>query len=243
MKHIIILVILLFVLTSPALAIYKWTDSKGAIHFTDLPPSEASQIENLKLQTGPAALTDTFDDDVVSKAWLRANSNDPNIFIEKDDNLIIIAPGNTDMWYDTFTAPLLYKRINGTLNFEAEVKLEFKSNGSDKGGLILWTDDRGRNDFLLLCKSKNEDINFRRITGKESVKGTEPGYTDDSISFKLVKDGENFSAYYSKDGTDWAELGSLIFQPGVNLNIGLFSCSWKPAPSKATFYYFVVKQK
>lgn len=244
MKKILILIVIC-ILLYPLLtfAIYKWVDENGVIHFTDYPPKNGNKkYVDLNFNKDLSELSDSFGDRLVGKDWIKANIDDPDSLIEKGDSLTLISPGDRDIWYNTFTAPVLYKKIRKVKDFQVEVKLSFKTNGSDKAGIVLWTDKRGKGDIVLLCKSKDEDINFRRIIGSESIKGTEPSYDKEEVILRLIRNGDKIKGEYSEDGSEWINLGEVDFPIEGPLNIGIFGCSWKPNPTKIKFDYFAVKE-
>lgn len=242
----VILIFLLLIAANPisVYAIYKWTDNNGIVHFTDFPPSgNENEYVDVELDKNLSDLNDSFGDGLLDKGWIKVNIDSPDSLIEKGDSLTFLVPGDRDIWYDRFDAPVIFKKIKKVKDFLVEVKLGFTTNGSDKAGIVLWTDKRGKGDIVLICKSKAEDINFRRIIGSDSVKGNEPIYDKDKVIFRLSRKGDSMTGSYSEDGTDWTDLGTVDFSVEGPLNIGIFGSSWKDVPAKITFDYFSIKEQ
>jgi len=97
--------------------------------------------------------------------------------------------------------------------------------------------------WYLSVKSKDEDINFRRIIGSDSQKGTEPTYDKENVIFRLSREEDRIKGSYSEDGGDWTDLGEVDFPMEGPVNIGIFGCSWKSNPAKIIFDYFSVSEQ
>jgi len=241
-KKAIFLFLLLFLLPLECFGIYKWIDSEGIPHFTDYPPPEGTEFNRLNKEVNLQALSDSFDDKEVDVSWERLNQKGDDNFNEKinPNSLTITSSGGTDIWDDVFTAPTIYKMFDMDWDFKIETKVEYKTNGSDKAGFVLWSDALGMYENITFACEKNKEIYFAKtIKNKTKAEGRVMAELE-SVYLRLQKKGENIAASYSKDGSAWADVGQTTIDFPYTVNIGLFSASWGQKSTSVKFDYFKI---
>lgn len=62
----------------------------------------------------------------------------------------------------------------------------------------------------------------------------------DTVYLKMIKYGNNFTAFYSSVNTNWTQIGGTATAVLTSLKVGLFGSSWSSAAAtaKADWFFF-----
>lgn len=141
--------------------------------------------------------------------------------------------------------PFLYTTVSG--DFEASTygfavnawSADFKSFG------ILA--EINYNNYIYLSSEWSNTLGSRiiaygKVNGKNVALSTNVAYGTSSTYFRMEKNGNIFSSYFSLDNQNWIDLGdlSLLIDPNDTLKLGLAVVSARRKAYSAGFDYFEV---
>ncbi len=131
-------------------------------------------------------------------------------------------------------------------SFTAEAEVSIKAQADIQGaGLIVWEQD-GNNMLLVRgIKDGKHVIDFTAVSDGEITEHFEVEYAESYVFLRLVRIGDSFTGWYSKNGTDWIRLGTIqvMFKPTVKTGVFMVN-SQENMKLQADFNYFRVhKQK
>ena len=150
-----------------------------------------------------------------------------------------ITGAGDDTWQGTDEYSTLYAPAGGDEDWEAVVKVEAQqnTNGSAKAGIIV------RNDMTLPGTSKGYAmVGIRPSGGIEFLADTDGnGQLNTSVAGGTTSypdlgeaeaSGADYTAYFSKDGTAWTQVGGMVNLTGAaaTQDVGMFTVSHTPPP-------------
>jgi len=152
-------------------------------------------------------------------------------------------PGNLSIYSD---GQAVFARVVQFCSgpFTAEVEVSVKAKEDIQGaGLIIW-EQEGNNMLLVRgMKDGKQVIDFTAVSGGEITEHFEVEYPESYVYLRLVRDGDSFTAWYSKNGNDWLRLGTIqvVFKPTVKTGVFMVN-SQEDMKLQADFNYFRVHQ-
>jgi hypothetical protein len=106
-----------------------------------------------------------------------------------------------------------YDELTGDLEIQAKVS-SWNSAGSAtaRGGLMMRSSTNPQAAFALvaLAGKKGAYFQWRSVDGGKAVEKSFNGNLPLPVWLKLRKSGSTFSAYYSKNGTSWSQIGAPV---------------------------------
>ena len=238
---------------------YKWIGKDGVLHISDknpppskkakgevgvirfkstaIPPSPEISFETLSKFRGFVTDSSRSDAFVIldrSKKWGFLNEKNGSV-TTANQSLLLTAKGDSNIYQNTFTAPILSQDIGGVNKFSAQVSIEYKGEDEDNAtGIILFT--KGTKKWLTFSFSSGQNVGWKDQDGK----GNEIPYKSDRITLKIFHFEGNSFLYYVED--DKWKLLDEVESGGYNA-LGLFAFSWLKADVTANFRNFVFTVK
>ncbi|MGD0770192.1 MAG: hypothetical protein ABSB42_18575, partial [Tepidisphaeraceae bacterium] len=159
-----------------------------------------------------------------------------------------IAAG-TDTASGTITATLddqfnfAYQPITGSASISAQLLSLTNAdngNGTPQAGVMYRASTNPNDPFFELVQTSANSLllEYRTTTSGSVTTQALSGVPVGSEYVKIVRDGSNFSGYYSSNGTTWTQLGSTITITAMpsTANVGLAAtASYNPQLTDATF--------
>ncbi len=101
------------------------------------------------------------------------------------------------------------------------------TTGYEQAGLILYKDDMHFVQVARMHKNGNPVLamNSRDGGGVSDVGTQRTGYTNETVYFKITKNQDQYTCYYSEDERAWEELGTVTNASLEDARIGVFSSS------------------
>lgn len=153
--------------------------------------------------------------------------------------LRIQAPnGNRDLATFNKNAPRLLRLLTG--DFDVQTKLTINPLQTyQSAGLLMWINE---NNFIWIGRSIGNVIghNYVRDNSNEGLNPPQPSYSGTTVYFRMTRQGNSFTTYYSADGISWVPTGSLTYlSVPSTINIGVFLINnWQDNPIQADFDFF-----
>jgi hypothetical protein len=129
--------------------------------------------------------------------------------------------GTTDSFH------FVYETLSGDGTIICRLTAIQNTNSAAQEGIMIRETLAANSKFALVdgVAANNLDFVRRTTTGASSSTTTTPG-TDQPDWIKLVRSGNNFSAYKSTNGTTWTQIGSTVaITMATQVYIGLAVCS------------------
>jgi len=177
--------------------------------------------------------------------WQPGNSPLNAYDLASDPNaLTLITDGHTDQWAELDTHPVIFHPVEG--NFETQVKVVFNPIwGHQFAALGV----RSAQDHLTWVRLGTGGIPEQLITldideqGKAGKIRTSP-YPDNTVYFKIERQGSVFDFFYGPDGVSWIALQrGYVAEMPANVEIFLTVGSWGDGGISAEFHEFTVLRK
>ena len=201
-------------------------------------PSPIPEIIAFGSPGNPALLNPAF-------GWQPGNSSINAYSLTSQSNtLTLVTDGHTDQWDDLDTQPVIFYPITG--NFETQVKVAFSPIwGHEFAALGV----RSAQDHLTWLRLGTGGIPDQLIGLDVDIQGnagkirTSP-YPNNTVYFKIERQGSAFNFYYGPDGINWNALQKdyVAAMPG-SLEIFLTVGSWGDGGVSAEFSDFTVLRK
>jgi hypothetical protein len=161
----------------------------------------------------PGGFSDDFDTGTLDSRWYWVRENPQKWSLTDESGYLTINPEQNK------TNVLLTN--TSEINFQVDVKLKVNALSVPSAGITVFLDDTlddKKAIFLALCYDYNNKTAVS-FTGKYNK--TQPlGVYE--VYLRLIKQGEKFTGFYSKNGKDFNQIGSeSVKNPGTNLNVGL----------------------
>lgn len=131
---------------------------------------------------------------------------------------------------------LLTGAPNGDWSIETVMDGKPTSNWS-QGGLIAWQDD---DNFFRITRLYDNGGVFqftREIGGLRTYKNVTDPITSTVAYLKLVKNGDNYTAYYSADGVDYTQVWTTQTGSLTNIRIGLICTNGTGLTGDFDYFY------
>lgn len=176
-------------------------------------------------------------------------TNADGVFERIGDGRFRITGAGDDTWQGVDEYSTLYAPAGGDEDWEAVVRIDAQdnTNGSAKAGIIV------RNDVTMPGTSPGYAmVGIRPSNGIEfladpdgngqlntSVAG---GTTSYPVWVKLKRSGADYTAYYSKNGTSWTQVGGTVNLAGAaaSQDVGMFTVSHAAAAGAVEFAEFAI---
>jgi hypothetical protein len=133
--------------------------------------------------------------------------------------------GGSDLFSGSnYNAPVILQSINPSLNFTIETELNFSPQVNYQGAGILLATQLGNftssSQFDRIAERSYYPDGGGEIV--ENGNGPHVSYLGTVTYFKLTKDGDTYSTWYSANGSSWSLIGSEVNQASYDY-IGLFT--------------------
>jgi len=238
--------------TSPSRTAYCWVKIKDnldvdTIIYCYYGNSSAENVSNGK---NTFIIFDDFDDDSMDTAWSTVDVDNTagTSFTETAEQMQIKA-GGSDTWTSSDQYGAVYQSVTG--DFVATVKVIEQQNTNNwaKAGLAVRNDMTGAGSslgyaFLAITPGNgwnlqtDSDGNGYLDSNIQSGSSSYPAY------LRLIKEGTNFSGYYSTDGENWSLIGSVTLSSAYSTqDIGMSVTSHNASTlSLVKFDNFIVRK-
>jgi len=156
------------------------------------------------------------------------NNGKPS-FSTVDDHagLFTVIAGGNDIWGVADSFRFLSRRMTGNGELIAYVESVEKADQWSKSGLMFregLTPD-ARCAFVYLSATQGASFQIRKETGGQTVSAIERGFSP-PCWVKLVRDGDQFTAYAAADGVNWKRIGNQeSVAMGAEASAGVAACS------------------
>lgn len=179
------------------------------------------ETDNLTKEDATTNLyNDEFDQLPLDPKWKWVREDQTHWSFKTSPGYLQILTQQKDLWHTINTAPLLLQPLS-TDDFEIVTKIVMAPNENyQQGGLILYGNDD--NHFRLTYGYfDRRGFEFsKEINGQfESI--ILPAPSGDNFYLRISKSGENFSGYYSSDGSEWIIVGKYSDTKIAIAQIGL----------------------
>lgn len=184
-------------------------------------------IQNVKAQSD---FVDSFDTSTLRSEWSKIDTAGGSTFDLSANPgwLRITSPSDRDLLPVKFDAPRLSQSASG--DFTVETKVSATTDENDEGaGILIWKD---RNNYVRLermSRTIGRPVQQQILFGG-SVAGVWPCPGDKQVvlssnlnptCLKLVRSNNILTGWYSSDGTNWSQAGTIPFAVADPVNIGL----------------------
>lgn len=167
---------------------------------------------------------DEFDGPSLNPNWYWIRETPTHWSLTSSPNYFHIVTQSKDIFQSGNTAPLLLQPPPlGDFDIVTRIAIAPSAN-YDQGGLIMYGND---DNYIRLTYGYFGGRKFefgKEVNGKfESV--SIPAPTGDNFHLRILKSGQNFSSYYSQDGSDWIIIGKYLDVKIAVSQIGLTAFS------------------
>ncbi|MCB7137993.1 ThuA domain-containing protein [Cellulosimicrobium marinum] len=163
-------------------------------------------------------------------AGMQTFTNANGTFEQLAEGRYLVTSGGANMWQGTNEYSTIYREQDADENWSATVKINSQgnSNGSAKAGIIV------RNDVTQTGSSQGyAALGIRPSNGFEWLRGNASGQLATSTGasttsypawVRIVRDGDLYTAYWSKDGENFTQIGEPQALPGAASvqDVGMF---------------------
>ena len=141
-----------------------------------------------------------------------------------EKGIIISVTGDHDFWsdgvYRNFNAPHLLQEISG--DFILETKIADGDKGKKSGGLLVLKDDKSFLRFEMPSSSFWEgEVRFEVHSNYQLYTAGRGFFDADQLILRLIRQGDRFSAYCSRDGIEWFTCGYLDLPMNDPIKVGI----------------------
>ncbi|WP_414581464.1 GUN4 domain-containing protein [Scytonema sp. PCC 10023] len=178
-----------------------------------------------------------------SFTWIPGSSPSSGYSITPPGVLSITAGGDTEIYTENKesvkTAPVVTYPLNG--DFEVRVKVKFNPTINNQRAGLGIRSTNAPNDHLRIYKLEGKQIEMcRNLSAHPEPLGKTP-YEDETIYFKIKRQGKDFSMFYSSNGSNWVLLknDNLEISPEVEIFLFVLSANNRD-PVTAQFSDFVI---
>lgn len=207
---------------------------------TPTPVTTATPTPTPTPTTPPVTGNDEFNSATLNSQWSWVREDNTHWSLTAVSGFMRI----TTQYGDIYTTYADAKNIllqNATGDWTITSKLTFKpSQNYQQAGLIVYQDD---NNYVKIVRSYSTGNKFqfaKEVGGTFSDTKATDGITGNISYLKLVKSGNNYSGYYSADGTTYTQVGTTQTVGLSTTRIGLIAInSYQMVPElNADFDYF-----
>ncbi len=166
-----------------------------------------------------------WDESLDTSRWTFTGIGNPGSggqVIEENGTLTIVGPGGS-IWGTSDRFWFLYQRITG--DFDISVKINWGPGGAEwaKAGLMVRRSTAANSRRVMVMKTNLHGLQFAY---RSSDGGTTQRFANDTavsmpVWVRLVRRANTFTAYYSSDGYNWTEAGSVNVNMGNTALVGL----------------------
>jgi hypothetical protein len=144
------------------------------------------------------------------------------------ENGVVTLQGTLDIWGNNDGCHFAWQRLKGDASIVARVLSIENTQGHAKGGVAIRETLAADSKQASMVDTPADGTQFltREETGGKTTsqktglnKGTLPYWV------KLVRQGDKFTGYESKDGRDWIQTGAATFKMADEIYIGLVASS------------------
>ncbi len=144
-----------------------------------------------------------------------------SVAVDKDKYTIKSSGG--DIWGQNDGFYFVTQPLNGDGTISARVESIEDTDGWAKAGVMIRDSDKPNSFYAYVCVTPGNGAAFQRRSANEGDGDHSPseGITA-PYWVKLVRAGDNFTGFVSKDGKDWQQVGDTVsLKIGKNAMVGL----------------------
>lgn len=132
----------------------------------------------------------------------------------------------------------VYKTMHGNGAITARVTIDGFSTNSRAGLMMRESLAYNSRDVfsIFVPNRKNAIFGFRTATGNHTANVWTPGYEETTLWVRLVREGDVFTGFVSKDGINWAQTGRTTLKLPSTLYVGMASASYHSAGMQTTTF-------
>jgi hypothetical protein len=189
--------------------------------------------------------TDSFNNGTINSHWFFISPNPDSRYALNDSGELLIKAsaknGGSDLCCGNFNAPRLMQRID-TANhrWRVETKIRFNPTFSYQAAGILFqasNDSTEGGSAVLRIIDRFIYPNSFGSQGIGSLDGS-VAYTDTITYLRAERNIDSIRVYYSKDGTNWVHLSSIVDRPIFFAGLNASRVAYEGGTSLDTYAYF-----
>lgn len=138
---------------------------------------------------------------------------------------ISISCSGDDIWGSYDKCRFLYQNASGDCEIKAKICGIGDSDAWAKCGVMIRESLNGNSSHAFMCLTSGNGLAFQRRCGTGYSSEHTPGGNTGDCWVKLVRRGNTFTSYKSKDGTTWTQVGACNIPMGSNCYIGIAATS------------------
>lgn len=190
--------------------------------------------------------TDQFNDGVLDSNWTWYNSPESYYENQTSGMLEIVSPNGVTWWNNTLTAPYLHRPITGDFLMTSKMSATVDEN-IERAGMMVYKDDG--NWFMIVARYFRQGNNggptvslYWRSNNGGSQFNSRP-YSANPMYFKITRDVNVYTLYYSNNPDVWTEYRDFTFNWGDTVQVGMIVGDGNANSNfTAEFDYFRVSQ-
>jgi len=168
---------------------------------------------------------DDFNNSSLEKFWTAVDVGNPLLGSQTETatNLTITANGN-DIWDYADNFRYIFQTVSGDFDVSLQVNFVPTTNPWSKVGIMMRESLAPGSKHAFICATRSNNYAFQRrlITDDMSYHTGGGSYTNNTTGYvRLVKSGNNFTGYYSTDGTNWTPLDNVNMSFSSTFLIGI----------------------
>ncbi len=129
-------------------------------------------------------------------------------------NLFTVRGAGADIWNNADAFHLVHRPLNGDGVFTARVDSVQNTDSWAKAGVMIRESLAADSKHAMMAVTPDGKVSFQRRT---TVAGSSASTTATGLSaprwVRVVRSGNNFTAYHSGNGTSWTQLGTAVSIP------------------------------
>lgn len=138
---------------------------------------------------------------------------------------ISISCSGEDIWGSSDKFRFVYQNASGDCEIKAKVCEIGNSDPWAKAGVMIRESLNGNSSHAFMALTSGNGLAFQRRNGTGYSSEHTSGGTTSDCWVKLVRKGNTFTSYKSKDGSTWTQIGSCTIPMGSNCYIGIAATS------------------
>ncbi|MCX8092827.1 MAG: hypothetical protein N3E50_01510, partial [Candidatus Goldbacteria bacterium] len=168
---------------------------------------------------------DDFNNSSLERFWTAVDVGNPLLGsqTETSTNLTITANGD-DIWGVADNFRYIFQIVSG--NFDVSLQINFvpTTDPWSKVGIMARESLSPGSKHAFVCATRSNNYSFQRRMTTDGVSYNTDGgtYVNNTIGYvRLIKSGNNFTGYYSSDGTNWTPLANVNMSFSSTFLIGI----------------------
>ena len=195
-----------------------------------------NEANKVWLNQGASGFCDYFDSSSLNPGWTWVDPlGDSSYSLTANPGYLrLYTPDGGHDLYQSLDAPRMLQPISG--DFVATIKVTMYPSYNYQGaGLLIWQDE---NNYIRLERTLVDGVDmWYRIEGLYD--GIQIPYSNPTVYLRVRRLENNFTAWYSENGSDWIEVTTVDYSAANTLQVGLDLINeWQDNPIWADFDYF-----